>query len=481
MIRADLSALSPYAQLAQFRYTPDSAALSDQAVLRHAEDAEVCALWDAALQAQEAVLLLSPDASALFFRASDATARCTLEGGCLPGSLPPAPPDAYEGTLQQLTSTTATETVLTTLRVGTKEAVEEAVRRLPLNKHYRRLCFEGFTELAATRGFILTNETVTRTIPFVVASPLFEDMGSLGWRLLESEDAEYFTPFEQLATGQAKNDTRHFFARPVWRDVRCTVNTTLFTSNPYYAHRMANLTRPEGEALKVEAAGVKELRYDIELADRPAASQLRIHLPRAALLSRLSRICQQGAATLQATQEALVAKPTFFSLLERHPESVDFAAPSTQRLLRAYFNITTLEQLRAFFNTTSRRLSDVSTATLLATNFFFREHYGNANRRVPAEIPHFLNRSVLAAIEQELAEPVQRTVAHRFTHESDLHFAFTYYWFVQKEERRRSEAYYDGLWAKFIDTDHDGILSENEVRTLAAILHSDNVNEEWAR
>ena len=57
MIRADLSALSPYAQLAQFRYTPDSAALSDQAVLRHAEDAEVCALWDAALQAQEAVLL----------------------------------------------------------------------------------------------------------------------------------------------------------------------------------------------------------------------------------------------------------------------------------------------------------------------------------------------------------------------------------------------------------------------------------------
>ena len=481
MIRADLSVLSPYAQLAQFRYTPDSAALSDQAVLRHAEDAEVCALWDAALQAQEAVLLLSPDASALFFRASDATARCTLEGGCLPGSLPPAPPDAYEGTLQQLTSTTTTETVLTTLRVGTKEAVEEAVRRLPLNKHYRRLCFEGFTELAATRGFILTNETVTRTIPFVVASPLFEDMGSLGWRLLESEDAEYFTPFEQLATGQAKNDTRHFFARPVWRDVRCTVNTTLFASNPYYAQRMANLTRPEGEALKVEAAGVKELRYDIELADRPAASQLRIHLPRAALLSRLSRICQQGAATLQATQEALVDKPTFFSLLERHPESVDFAAPSTQRLLRAYFNITTLEQLRAFFNTTSRRLSDVSTATLLATNFFFREHYGNANRRVPAGIPHFLNRSVLAAIEQELAEPVQRTVAHRFTHESDLHFAFTYYWFVQKEERRRSEAYYDGLWAKFIDTDHDGILSENEVRTLAAILHSDNVNEEWAR
>ena len=49
---------------------------------------------------------------------------------------------------------------------------------------------------------------------------------------------------------------------------------------------------------------------------------------------------------------------------------------------------------------------------------------------------------------------------------------------MQKEERRRSEAYYDGLWAKFIDTDHDGILSENEVRTLAAILHSDNVNEE---
>lgn len=489
--------MSSYAQLAQFRYSPQSAAFSDQVILQRAEDVEVCALWDVALQAEEAVLLLASDSSALFFHAHNFTSRCELQDGCLPGSLPPAPPDAYEGSLQHLTrvgpaNQTALEAldaldaqadaVLQTLRVGTREEMEEVVRQLPLERHYRRICFEGFEELAAERGFILANETVTRTIPFVVVSPLFEDMNSLGWRLLESEtNVGYFTPFEQLSSGSTNdtNDTHHFFTKPVWRDIRCTVDLSLLASNPYYAQRLQSHTRHEGDVLVVDKEGVKELRYGISLADRPMASQLRIHLPRETLLARLEPMCERGEQAMKEVQEAGMDKPTFFALLSHHPESVDFTAPSMQRLLRAYLNITTLEQLYATFNeTVARRLTDVSTANLLATEFLFRSRYGNQNRKVPAGIPHFLNRSVLATIEKELEEPILRTVAHRFTHESDLHFTFMYYWFVQKEEQKQKEAYYDGLWEKFIDTDHDGILSDNEVRTLAAILHSDNVNDE---
>ena len=256
------------------------------------------------------------------------------------------------------------------------------------------------------------------------------------------------------------------------------------------------------------------MRYNITVLDIPLETTLRIHVPREVVMTRLEGMCHYEK------KEAVVDRSTFLSLLQNHLDAVDLSSASTKQLLREYFNVTSIEALRVFlsglvearesnlaeeesFNgeeeeslngaekqqsnetephpsnqTAARRLSSIDEETVIATNYLLVKTYGKQDRKVPASVPHFLNRSVLAKLEKEFAEPIQRTLAHRFPRGSDLNFAFLYYWFVYNEETRRGEAYYDSLWSKFLDTDHDGVLNENELRTLAAILHGDNVSEE---
>lgn len=508
VIRVDFSSLSPYSQLAQFRYTPEDASRSDQEILMQKDDVEVCALWDTAILSTDALFLLSANQTRLFFTDdSHSTTECTLESGCEKRLLPAAAPFDYEGDLAQLTSAQPAYAVHRTITIGKKQEVEEAIRGLGLTHRYRRVCYEAFLRQAERNGFVRSDHIAVETVPFVVASPLFEDAHSYGSRLFLSEDhTSYFTPYDELISGVIRTENRLFFTQPIQRQIVCRVNTTWFESNAYYKVRMANHTKEENGVLVVDRAGVKELRYNITVLDIPLETTLRIHVPREVVMTRLEGMCHYEK------KEAVVDRSTFLSLLQNHLDAVDLSSASTKQLLREYFNVTSIEALRVFlsglvearesnlaeeesFNgaekqqsnetephpsnqTDARRLSSIDEETVIATNYLLVKTYGKQDRKVPASVPHFLNRSVLAKLEKEFAEPIQRTLAHRFPRGSDLNFAFLYYWFVYNEETRRGEAYYDSLWSKFLDTDHDGVLNENELRTLAAILHGDNVSEE---
>lgn len=508
VIRVDFSSLSPYSQLAQFRYTPEDASRSDQEILMQKDDVEVCALWDTAILSTDALFLLSANQTRLFFTDdSHSTTECTLESGCEKRLLPAAAPFDYEGDLAQLTSAQPAYAVHRTITIGKKQEVEEAIRGLGLTHRYRRVCYEAFLRQAERNGFVRSDHIAVETVPFVVASPLFEDAHSYGSRLFLSEDhTSYFTPYDELISGVIRTENRLFFTQPIQRQIVCRVNTTWFESNAYYKVRMANHTKEENGVLVVDRAGVKELRYNITVLDMPLETTMRIHVPREVVMTRLEGMCHYEK------KEAVVDRSTFLSLLQNHLDAVDLSSASTKQLLREYFNVTSIEALRVFlsglvearesnlaeeesFNgaekqqsnetephpsnqTDARRLSSIDEETVIATNYLLVKTYGKQDRKVPASVPHFLNRSVLAKLEKEFAEPIQRTLAHRFPRGSDLNFAFLYYWFVYNEETRRGEAYYDSLWSKFLDTDHDGVLNENELRTLAAILHGDNVSEE---
>ena len=472
------------------------------------DDVEVCALWDTAILSTDALFLLSANQTRLFFTDdSHSTTECTLESGCEKRLLPAAAPFDYEGDLAQLTSAQPAYAVHRTITIGKKQEVEEAIRGLGLTHRYRRVCYEAFLRQAERNGFVRSDHIAVETVPFVVASPLFEDAHSYGSRLFLSEDhTSYFTPYDELISGVIRTENRLFFTQPIQRQIVCRVNTTWFESNAYYKVRMANHTKEENGVLVVDRAGVKELRYNITVLDIPLETTLRIHVPREVVMTRLEGMCHYEK------KEAVVDRSTFLSLLQNHLDAVDLSSASTKQLLREYFNVTSIEALRVFlsglvearesnlaeeesFNgaekqqsnetephpsnqTDARRLSSIDEETVIATNYLLVKTYGKQDRKVPASVPHFLNRSVLAKLEKEFAEPIQRTLAHRFPRGSDLNFAFLYYWFVYNEETRRGEAYYDSLWSKFLDTDHDGVLNENELRTLAAILHGDNVSEE---
>ena len=516
VIRVDFSSLSPYSQLAQFRYTSEDASRSDQEILMQKDDVEVCALWDTAILSTDALFLLSANQTRLFFTDdSHSTTECTLESGCEKRLLPAAAPFDYEGDLAQLTSAQPAYAVHRTITIGKKQEVEEAIRGLGLTHRYRRVCYEAFLRQAERNGFVRSDHIAVETVPFVVASPLFEDAHSYGSRLFLSEDhTSYFTPYDELISGVIRTENRLFFTQPIQRQIVCRVNTTWFESNEYYKARMANHTQEENGVLVVDRAGVKELRYNITVLDMPLETTLRIHVPREVVMTRLEGMCHYEK------KEAVVDRSTFLSLLQNHLDAVDLSSASTKQLLREYFNVTSIEALRVFLSglvearesnlaeeetfsgaeeqasngteeeslngtephpsnqTDARRLSSIDEETVIATNYLLVKTYGKQDRKVPASVPHFLNRSMLAKLEKEFAEPIQRTLAHRFPRGSDLNFAFLYYWFVYNEETRRGEAYYDSLWSKFLDTDHDGVLNENELRTLAAILHGDNVSEE---
>ena len=472
------------------------------------DDVEVCALWDTAILSTDALFLLSANQTRLFFTDdSHSTTECTLESGCEKRLLPAAAPFDYEGDLAQLTSAQPAYAVHRTITIGKKQEVEEAIRGLGLTHRYRRVCYEAFLRQAERNGFVRSDHIAVETVPFVVASPLFEDAHSYGSRLFLSEDhTSYFTPYDELISGVIRTENRLFFTQPIQRQIVCRVNTTWFESNAYYKVRMANHTKEENGVLVVDRAGVKELRYNITVLDIPLETTLRIHVPREVVMTRLEGMCHYEK------KEAVVDRSTFLSLLQNHLDAVDLSSASTKQLLREYFNVTSIEALRVFLSglvearesnlaeeeslngaekqqsnetephpsnqTDARRLSSIDEETVIATNYLLVKTYGKQDRKVPASVPHFLNRSVLAKLEKEFAEPIQRTLAHRFPRGSDLNFAFLYYWFVYNEETRRGEAYYDSLWSKFLDTDHDGVLNENELRTLAAILHGDNVSEE---
>lgn len=64
-------------------------------------------------------------------------------------------------------------------------------------------------------------------------------------------------------------------------------------------------------------------------------------------------------------------------------------------------------------------------------------------------------------------EEFDKTSAHRVRHPEDMQFAFSYFYFLMSAQQQLNvtEVFDE------IDTDHSGILSDREIRTLATRIH----------
>lgn len=146
------------------------------------------------------------------------------------------------------------------------------------------------------------------------------------------------------------------------------------------------------------------------------------------------------------------------------------------------YNISTLEELHSILNETQssegRSLRDMYAESLVHTNVLLTKIFGNEERKVPAHMPHFMNKQVLQRIEERIGSYFTDTRKHRFRSSSDLQYAFMYFYFLKEFEKEKQEAYYDSLWEQYLDTDHDGYLNTNEFKTLAAMVYQNDVNEE---
>ncbi|XP_074482216.1 N-acetylglucosamine-1-phosphotransferase subunits alpha/beta [Sebastes fasciatus] len=116
---------------------------------------------------------------------------------------------------------------------------------------------------------------------------------------------------------------------------------------------------------------------------------------------------------------------------------------------------------------TGRRLQDTFADSLRYVNRLLNGQFGFTSRKVPAHMPHMIDRLIMQELQDTFPEEFDKTSAHRVRHSEDMQFAFSYFYFLMSAQQQLnvSEVFDE------IDTDHSGILSDREIRTLATRIH----------
>ena len=111
---------------------------------------------------------------------------------------------------------------------------------------------------------------------------------------------------------------------------------------------------------------------------------------------------------------------------------------------------------------------DIFGKSIRFVDSLLNEAYGTVedSRSVIAHMPHLIDKRVVQLIEEKWPDEMTETSAHRFRNERDMQFAFTYFYYLMNEARDVS---FMELWVQ-LDTDEDGSLNENEIRSMVALI-----------
>ncbi|XP_056280450.1 N-acetylglucosamine-1-phosphotransferase subunits alpha/beta isoform X3 [Pseudoliparis swirei] len=114
-----------------------------------------------------------------------------------------------------------------------------------------------------------------------------------------------------------------------------------------------------------------------------------------------------------------------------------------------------------------RRLRDTFADSLRHVNKLLNGQFGFTSRKVPAHMPHMIDRLIMQELQDTFPEEFDKTSGHRVRHPEDMQFAFSYFYFLMSAQQHLNvtEVFDE------IDTDHSGVLSDREIRTLATRIH----------
>ncbi|CAI8026125.1 N-acetylglucosamine-1-phosphotransferase subunits alpha/beta, partial [Geodia barretti] len=113
-----------------------------------------------------------------------------------------------------------------------------------------------------------------------------------------------------------------------------------------------------------------------------------------------------------------------------------------------------------------RHLMDVYGDSLGFVNKLLTKAYGHEARKVPAHMPHMINREVMEELQARYPEEFEATSSHKLRSSDDMQFSFSYFYFLMSEKKVMdiSDAFSE------LDSDQSGILSVRELRTLLAMV-----------
>ncbi|XP_037702598.1 N-acetylglucosamine-1-phosphotransferase subunits alpha/beta isoform X2 [Choloepus didactylus] len=116
---------------------------------------------------------------------------------------------------------------------------------------------------------------------------------------------------------------------------------------------------------------------------------------------------------------------------------------------------------------TGRQLKDTFADSLRYVNKILNSKFGFTSRKVPAHMPHMIDRIVMQELQDMFPEEFDKTSFHKVRHSEDMQFAFSYFYYLMSavQPLNISKVFDE------VDTDQSGVLSDREIRTLATRIY----------
>ncbi|XP_063783880.1 N-acetylglucosamine-1-phosphotransferase subunits alpha/beta isoform X2 [Pseudophryne corroboree] len=114
-----------------------------------------------------------------------------------------------------------------------------------------------------------------------------------------------------------------------------------------------------------------------------------------------------------------------------------------------------------------RKLQDTFADSLRYVNKLLNSKFGFTSRKVPAHMPHMIDRIVMQDLQDLYPAEFDKTSAHKVRHSEDMQFAFSFFYYLMSaiQPLNISQVFHE------VDTDGSGVLSDREIRTLATRIH----------
>ncbi|XP_018406670.1 PREDICTED: N-acetylglucosamine-1-phosphotransferase subunits alpha/beta [Cyphomyrmex costatus] len=110
---------------------------------------------------------------------------------------------------------------------------------------------------------------------------------------------------------------------------------------------------------------------------------------------------------------------------------------------------------------------DTYAESLLYVNKIYNAAYGLERRRVPAHMPHLIDKWIVNSMQEKFESEFKKTSSHKVRDSEDMQFAFSYFYFLSSEKRKVSV----GEMFDIFDTDKSRTWSDREIRTLLSRLY----------
>lgn len=116
---------------------------------------------------------------------------------------------------------------------------------------------------------------------------------------------------------------------------------------------------------------------------------------------------------------------------------------------------------------------DTYAGSLIHVNRLYSKTFGSEMRKVPAHMPHLIDRHTITALQARFPLEFNETSTHRFRSHKDMQYSFSYYYYLigrEKEMGGVNSFELSDFLSRSVDTDGDGVLGKNEMLTLADIV-----------